>query len=495
MAYGIQVTGPAGNETINLSMLGGRSFVQEINRDWEYPGGQTYQYTFPNIPSGDDVVIYVANAGPFYWETSTVNNQAVLTLHANVPTGTVGAGSSNLTLLVFARRTVESFNNDYGVALVNDNGERIVSAIYPTAEYLGKLEFSPRHDPWVQGGDAFIPFSSYHLYAHTCTATSLGAGRTRIILWNLPDTANDVWYACDISYISKNVTSAYQVQVQVVCKPNKGYTVPEAYVFAVDGISTSSDSYGLRIYDASGNCTFDGGLNHMVINAYQTNMAYQIDDLYYRYANNFSGQTISRPNPTGASNDYTISAFNGINPLIVLPTYTVDEGVPNPDRYVLSSWTYYHTGMVRKSGNVLSLKRITTNVFIEDTALSQGWYWEYGSASSIGTVIVDGTPYSAAPILTADLATTISPSYGNINTSGQLSVSWTCSGANATILSWYLDDVYQSDLPLVGSGLIGPLPFKSYDGYNALPYNVVVVAKTASGKVVSQSSFQFTVYQ
>ena len=40
MSYGIQVTGPAGNETVNLSMSGGRSYVQEIRRTWTSPGGQ-----------------------------------------------------------------------------------------------------------------------------------------------------------------------------------------------------------------------------------------------------------------------------------------------------------------------------------------------------------------------------------------------------------------------------------------------------------------------
>lgn len=494
MAYGIQVTGPAGNETINLSMLGGRSFVQEIVTDWVPPGGQTYEYTFPNIPSGNDLVIYPASAGPFYWETATVNGQAVLRLHANTPTGNVGSGSSQSILLVFARKTVESFNNDYGVALVNDAGERTVSAIYPTAEYLGKLDFNPIHDSWLQGGDAIISFSPYHLYTHTCTSTNIGAGRTRIILWSLPDTASDIWYSCSTSYIPSRYASSdyFQIDIQVVTSQGKGYAIPEAYVFAVDNISTSADSYGLRVYDASGKCTFDGGLNHMVINSYKSEMAYYVYDFYDRVANNIGGGTIIRPNPGGPANEYVIDSFTGITPLIALPTYIAEEGLPDASLYSLSSSIYTHTGMIRKSGNSLFLRSLITSVSLEDAQLSQGYYWEYGAWNNIGTVIVDGTPYGGTTLSTADLV--VSGHFNAVISPSQtFDVSWTCSGAGATYLSWYLEDVYQSDLPLVGSGSIGPLASKTTIYNYTPPYNVVVVAKTASGKVVAQASFQFYV--
>jgi hypothetical protein len=132
-------------------------------------------------------------------------------------------------------------------------------------------------------------------------------------------------------------------------------------------------------------------------------------------------------------------------------------------------------------------------VIIEDFGIAGGWYWEAGSASNIGTVIVDGTPHGAAALPTANL--TVTPAGWNTTVSSQLGVTWDCSGADATTLSWYLDDVYQPDLPLVGSGSIGPYPYKTYDGYNPQPYNVVVVAKTAGGKIVAQASFQFYVYR
>ena len=411
MSYGIQVTGPAGNETVNLTMSGGRSYVQEIRRTWTSPGGQIYTYTFPNIPSGDDLVVYVVQNGPFYWDTSTVNNQAVITLYAQPESRPPGFGSysDESVLSVFTRKTIETFNNDYGVALVNDAGERIVSAIYPTAEFIGKLTFSPVVDQWVNGGIQDLPRNNYHLNGHTSVATNIGAGRKRIILWNLPETSStDVWYTCDTSYIPDTVTGNFQVEMKAVTKAGLGYAMPEAYVFAVDGISTSSDSYGLRIYDASGRVTFDAGLNHMVIAGLYNGMDFNIDDIVNRGQENDFRPQIRPPEVAGPTNTYTINAFNGIVPLIFLPTLVVEEGVPYPgNTFVLTYFYLNHTGMVRKTGNQLSLRAITTGFGQEDAALANNWWWESGSVYNHGTVIVDATPLGGASIPSAYLLSLI----------------------------------------------------------------------------------------
>jgi len=490
MSYGIQVKGPAGNETVNLTMSGGRSYVQEIRRTWEFPGGQTYTYTFPNIPSGDDLVVYVVQNGPFYWTTDTVNNQAVIRLYAQPESRPPGFGSysDESVLSVFTRKTIETFNNDYGVALVNDAGERIVSAIYPTAEFVGKLTFSPVVDQWVNGGIQDLPRSDYHLNGHTSVATNIGAGRKRIILWNLPETSStDVWYTCDTSYIPDTVTGNFQVEMQVVTKAGLGYAIPEAYVFAVDGISTSSDSYGLRIYDASGRVTFDAGLNHMVIAGLYDGMSFNIDDIVNRGQDNDFRPQIRPPEVAGPTNTYTINAFNGIVPLIFLPTLVVEEGVPYPgNTFVLTYFYLNHTGMVRKTGNQLSLRAITTGFGQEDAYLANGWWWESGSVYNHGTVIVDATPLGGASIPTAYLMVT--QDYRYISSDYQLNVTWECTGAST--LSWYLEGVYQGELPMSGAAALGPFAPKQYSYW---PYTIVVVAKDASGRGIATSSIQWFV--
>lgn len=485
MAYGIQVTGPAGNETINLSMSGGRSYVQEIRKEWVYPGGQTYTYTFPNIPSGDDLVIYTVQLGPFYWETSTVNSQAVLTLHAQVPSGGfIGSFFTETVLSVFTKKTVETFNNDYGVAFTNEAGERTVSAIYPTAEFLGKLTFSPVPDNWINGGIENLPMSTYHLNRHSSTPTSIGSGRKRIVLWNLPDTSStDVWYTCDSSYLPDTLTGNFQIQMSAVTKAGLGYAMPEAYVFAVDGINPSSDSYGLRVYDASGNVTFDAGLNHMVITGVYKGMDFNIDDIVNRQPK----PGFYRPQAAGPTNTYTISGFNGIVPLIFLPTLFVEEGIPNQNTFVLAYYVYYHTGMVRRTGNQLSLRGITTGFLQEDAALAQNWWWESGSVYDNATVIVDATPLGGTSIPSANL--NVTQDYNNISVSSQLNVTWNCTGAST--LSWYFEGVYQGELPMSGSAALGPFALKQYTYW---PYTIAVVAKDSSGRGIATSTIQWYVY-
>ena len=490
MTYGIQVTGPAGNEIVNLSMSGGRSYVQEIRREWAPPGGQTFTYTFPNIPSGDDLVIYVVQLGPFNWNVSTVNNQAVLTLTANVPSGNGLFGSfyTETALLVFTKKTVETFNNDYGVAFVNDAGERIVSAIYPTAEFIGKLQFSPVPDNWLEGGFNALPRSSYYMHRHQSSPTSMGSGRKRIILWNLPSTSEEQWYACDTSYIPSTVTGNFQVECQIVSGIGNGYALPEAYVFAVDGINNSSDNYGVRIYDASGRVTFDGGLNHMVIKSFYNGMDFNIDEIIFRpdYQDRNPGFFI--PDAAGPANSYTINGFDGIVPLIFLPTLFIEEGIPIASQYIIQTYyVYYHTGMVRKTGNTLLLRAITTGFNQEDAALASIFWWESGSVYSNGTVIVDATPLGGAAIIPADLQVT--RNYRNITQDSTLNVTWTSSGA--TSLSWYLDGVYQGELPLNGSADIGPFALKSQTYW---PYQATVVAKNGAGQPIASSTIEWYVF-
>jgi hypothetical protein len=489
MSYGIQVKGPAGNETVNLTMSGGRSYVQEIRRTWESPGGQTYTYTFPNIPGGENLVVYVAQNGPFYWTTSTVNNQAVISLYAQPESRPPGYGSysDQSVLSVFTRKTTETFNNDYGVALVNDAGERIVSAIYSTAEFIGKLTFSPVVDQWINGGIQDLPRSSYHLNIHTSEATNIGAGRKRIILWNLPETSStDVWYTCDSSYLPDTLTGNFQIQMKAVTKGGLGYAMPEAYVFAVDGINPSSDSYGLRIYDASGRVTFDAGLNHMVISGFYNGMDFNIDDIVNRYNENDFRPQVRPQDPSGPTNTYTINGFDGIVPLIFLPTLFVEEGIPYPGTFVLTYYLLYYTGMVRKTGNQLSMRGITTGFNQEDAALANGWWWESGSVYDHGTVIVDATPLGGAAIPSAYLMVTKDNTY--ITSDYQLNVTWECTGAST--LSWYLEGVYQGELPMSGSAALGPFAPKQYSYW---PYTIAVVAKDAGGRGIATSTIQWYV--
>lgn len=442
-SYGIQITGPNGNDTVNLEMAGGRSFVQEIIFPYTSPG-EVRNYTFDNVPSGDDLVIYTAGIGPFYWTTGTSGGKATLTITAYTPSASrVGAFYNTLKLWIFAKKTTETFNNDYGIALINEVGERTVSALYPTAEFLGKVTFNSTASYFEH-----INGSTLNKYYHQTTANVGGAGRKRLILWNLPSNANDTWYTGD-SYIVETAGNSFPIECAVI-NPDTSYAVPEAFIFAIDGLTTGSDTYGIRVYDSSGNVTFDGAKNHLVIKGFQTGLQYATTGL----------SIAGRPTYTGTANSYTLDSAVGVsNPLVFLSRLFIEQGVNNTPSSSLSCHIYWHEGVVRRQGNILYMKRITTYYNFEDYRLPSGYLYQEGMNSNLITMVVDGSIYGAFTIGTPTPLPTVTASISpdTIPADGVSTAIAYWSSTDATSVSYSINGGPVTALPSTsGSTGLGP---------------------------------------
>ena len=356
MSYGLEILRNDGTKIVSDTMPGGRCFVQVLTLATQTLG-TTSTYTFSNVPGGESLRLYTMKAGMHSWSTGTnLSGQAVLNVTAY---GTFPAIQSRL--LVFAVKTTESFSNDIGISLVNDQGERTVSALYPCSEFLGKVTLNSTPTTTATTADG------YNWYTHDLS-TSLGANRTRFILWNLPSNSDDTWYAGD-AYVSSGTSGSYSLQMQVATKAGS-YTLPEGFVFGLDGISASSDTYGVRIYDAGSSLTFDAGLDHMVIKAIEQGIAFDT---------------------SGATNTYTLSSLGSGTPAYSLPPFYSERWTADPNPLNISSHVVIKQGFIKRDGSDYKTQVITLQDYTEDSRKNINWTW--GVTSGLVVLVVNSALY------------------------------------------------------------------------------------------------------
>jgi hypothetical protein len=353
--YGINVLRSDGVAIASQSMPGGRIFLQKIDRAVETAGTVT-AYTYSLVPGGTYLRVVQVGRGAHSWATGTDGSgNATLTLTANANDGS----QPNTTLYVFATKTTEP---NYGILMVNDAGERTVSSVYPCAEFLGKFTFSSTPD--LSSNIAAIGGSAYTEYTHYSTASTLGSGRERLVLWSLPSTANDVWFVGD-NFIPATVTTSYQLAAKIYRAPATSWTMPEAFVFALTGMSASSGNYGMRVYNASGGLMFDAGLSHMIVKGYETTLGY----------------------PSTGTSTITASSFTGITPAISIPDYEVWQGAPNgTSTSLVSDWR----GVVRRNGTTLYGKRVCLE---SATGPRLTYTYDEGLYASLTQLVVSATDF------------------------------------------------------------------------------------------------------
>lgn len=351
MSYGIQVT-KGGLQTLNNTMIGGRVYVDLIYKETETSGTVT-NYDYPAIPDASKVRIHQIGGGT---HTYTVSNHSGGVRISLTAISSPSFYSVPFTLLlVFSTETVES---GYGILTKNEDGETVVSALYPVPEFIGKLTPGAAYNSYDLGSEGF------YLYNHQATS-SIGAGRERFILWAPAQTNENVWFNGQ-SHISASVTGTFDLQLQVATTPGTPYYIPEAYVFALNSHSPSSEAFGIQVRDAAGQVTFDSGLNHMVMKALTNNVSY--------------------PASTGTINSYTVANLTDVNwPAGSFPQYY---------REVIATTVQGFTGFIRMRAAFTDTRLIRTVPPSSAGGRPNGTY-EYGLRENLTQAIINTADYAS----------------------------------------------------------------------------------------------------
>lgn len=366
MSYGLEVYKDSTTVNVNQTMPAGRLFVQRIVQ----PLGTTGNYTFTSVPSGSDLIVYTAEAGFHSITAGTSGGSATLTL-GQITKPTLSIYGSNTDLLVFATNSKEP---EYGIETTNNTGQRVISTILPCPIFLGSVVPTITVTVSLTGGAiSGSPYPYRHDYSGTVSSSETNGNR--MVLWALPnDASSDVWYSGS-SVIAPTVSNV--INMSVLTNSATPPTCPRGYVFELDNIQESTDTYGIRIYDSSGKVTFDSGYSHMNIVGIDSSVFYSSPTL-----------SISTSTVPVTINTFSISAYSGLTtPLCFIPAYYLESAIPFSG--TAASKVFTIEGWARRETTNLKLATIGS-YYQEDS--QQTWFYELGGYSQV-TVTVDGTKY------------------------------------------------------------------------------------------------------
>jgi len=271
MAYGIQSSNPDDFITLDASIKGGRCYVGSIYREEETTGTTTH-YDYVDVPSGDNIRILSIGGDTHTYTISTYDDHARVTLVAN---GDPKYYSVPFTsLLVFTTRTQEQ---NYGILTTNDDGDTIVSAVYPIPQYVTSA--TTTWDTYTQhynslqstfsgsisgtGSSGAIKSDGTgtmqkHIQWYEIEVTVPSAG-DYMLMWSIPETTQDEWWRLpSASYTSTTtLTISFNFFWHGKYSAAPSYrAMPRVYVFKMGGFTASTD-YGMIVKDAGGAVTFD----------------------------------------------------------------------------------------------------------------------------------------------------------------------------------------------------------------------------------------------
>ena len=353
MSYGLEITRPNGRTMLAPASRGG-VFVGLYTANY----GVTGNWTFPNIPAGG-LTPYMVAFGGHQVVVGSSGGVATLTLNPVIGASAPANFRVPTTIAVCARITNEG---NYGLLLTSEDGERSISSLYAVPVYLGKLTFSA-----TPTSSATTGANGFTRYTHT-VSTSLGPGRTRMILWAIPSSALDVWYT-GTSFIPSSVTGATSVNLTIIRAAATTPVIPQAYVFALDGLAASGSAYGLQCFNASGALTYDSNLAHWR----------SLGLASYSYPATSSGPT--------AINTYTMADYAlATTPLLLIQPYHFEawsSGSP--------STAIVYDGAVRRSGTTLYTRTPQTGTDSEDAP--RGGSYASALSAGIAHLILDGADY------------------------------------------------------------------------------------------------------
>lgn len=330
MAYGIEVYKETGVPTLLSTMLGGRVFYGVIEVPTTGTTGTQTDYVLQDIPGSQYLKYYIVEGGSHSISTYT-NASGKAVIRATEYTSLSGFRRNSIIAL-FPTQVDET---GYGILTVNSTEEKLVSAKYVTPVFKGKITFNA------------TPTYSYGLSReHHAQVTQGDSGSTRIILYTIPESS-DVWFAGDPYVTGTNPQTI--ITYYRLASSTTTYSLAEAFVFQINSLTASNHTYGIRIYNNSSQITFDGGLQHVDIKGYKSNI-------------NFYEGSVSTYTDATIFNNYSA---------ILLPQYWQERWVGKSGSQ--SSNVTQWRGMFRRSGSTLYSQLISQFTYVED-AFSNGFF-------------------------------------------------------------------------------------------------------------------------
>lgn len=361
MAFGMETYNSNGTiKYVSPDTVSGRIFVDLISKTPDATSGTQTHYTYAAVSSHTSLILY--NIGKLSHDAtlSTVSGDAVVTLTSKPPYDGGGPPEPTSNFLVFTKQVTEP---SYGIETLNSAGETILSTEYPVPEFLGTI--SPPSTPTY---DFDIRESGYREYIHN-VSSSLGSGRNRIVLWDLATNTDDCWVYCD-SLIPSSYTGSTQYSVSVIRPTSSTITVPTGYIFALDGHSPSSDTYGARVFDSSGNVVFDTGKKHLNLVTVANTMQF--------------------PTVTGTTTSTTLATgFSVTNAIFMLGYFEKETWVWQS---VNRSRNNIYRAATRRDGSVLYGKLFHISNTTEDYGVPSATY-TWGDATLITQIFADADDY------------------------------------------------------------------------------------------------------
>ena len=363
MAYGTAVYQSNGTTPlVNQSLAGGTLYVATITQS----SGTSQTYTYPDVPGGSNLIVLLIYAGGHDYTTGTNGSgQATVTFTWNS-----SKNGGYTYAYIFAKNTTEP---NYGIAVINDAGERLVSTVFPVPEYLGKVTTT------YQG----VGSQGESIFSAT---TSIGSGTNRLILWSIPDT--DYQYYSGGGYLPSSITGTtyvscdYRVDIPswyAAGSPAVNNTAPVAYIFGLDTLTASSDTYGIRVRNGS-NIMFDSGKQHLSL---LKAIPYTLDSFY----------------GTGAESSFSATGISGKTTALMLPSLTFQgllSSGPYPFQDPYGEWysvyvdTIYHAGVRKKGNNFYSLFL----PYNPNTGSDTPHDYYNGQDSGLYSIVTDATYYT-----------------------------------------------------------------------------------------------------
>lgn len=342
MSFGIQIRRTETEDLLTLETVSGRVFLGVYTAE----AAVTQVYYFPLVESHTSLFYYTLSAGAhsISLTTESVSGvvQAKLTLTRLYTSTANRINNPPTSLAVFATQTKEV---DYGISLVNTSGLRTASTNYPVPVFLQKITFDSTREATYPG-----------VYRHYKAVG--GVGRKRLVFYTIPSNPDPVYYFGN-SFLESYDTF---VEFSVRLGGSPAYAYPEAYVFSLEP-QVSLDSYGARVFNASGNVTFDSGLQHLDIIGFG-----------YMY--------FSESYDTTIGTDETLSVPQNIlsTTAILLPEYQEDTAIPTGGGALSSTYTI-KKGMTRRTSSTTVVTQLKTVVsYTEDAAWS--YFQTYGAITN-----------------------------------------------------------------------------------------------------------------
>ena len=303
----------------------------------------------------------------------------------------------------------------YGLRIINDNSELLIDSDYVNPTFVQKLEFNSTPtstETGIYSGVIDNLHAGYYKREYTTPFATLSSGNY-MVLWKIPDNGNvDVWYNFPTSTMDVNRTLTCEVYANSTGAALT-YTLPTAYIFAVDvgSMSTlSSSAPAIRLYNGSEQLTFNSSFTQLIP---------------YNFSDNFSFPII-----TTTSNISISSPTNGI---YLLPKayaiYQIDAS-NEPGIY----YTVLYDGVFKRVGSTVSCKLISS-------------YWKstagstilnnitYGTEGTKSIMVADGDLYqgsNGSVVIPTNPTYTLSANSANVNETTNKTITVTLTTTNVT---------------------------------------------------------------